>query len=384
NYLDINSHLNLKDIKNTEYIYSTIADVKTKSFYTFEQCIFDSLSIYAGLTASLSSKAIFKNCTITNSYFHKGFIDLDSLGEFTGFYVNVTNSIFKNNRSYNGVIVNSQDISSTSSANLNFMDSIFENNTAINYGGIVYSNNLNTNRFVNFENCEFINNNAFLGDISFCLTKESEPQFSNKDDLRKIKGNFVTNPTEIRISSDSVKSVSLFSGDTLNEKINCNLFDDYGNICKLNSDVSLLTHDELIFFNIGIIDSYKAEVVGQFVSYCWKNNCTFPSIKVVGEPGNYKLGLTLFTFGPFDKFLENSVYVNLTIKPCAEEEGYIHQITEKTKFKSCYFPTCNPGCNSGECININTCNCANTPYTGLYCNEYYIVERNNIIDWIVI
>ena len=46
-------------------------------------------------------------------------------------------------------------------------------------------------------------------------------------------------------------------------------------------------------------------------------------------------------------------------------------------------PSCSPPCNSGVCVNNNVCDCRNTAFTGLYCNEYYKLERIRSIDAII-
>ena len=43
-------------------------------------------------------------------------------------------------------------------------------------------------------------------------------------------------------------------------------------------------------------------------------------------------------------------------------------------------PTCSPSCNSGHCVNNNVCDCTGTNYKGLYCNEYYKLERSKYLD----
>jgi len=45
-----------------------------------------------------------------------------------------------------------------------------------------------------------------------------------------------------------------------------------------------------------------------------------------------------------------------------------------------YLPKCNPSCNTGICVNDNVCDCGNTNFRGQYCNEYYLLERNDYID----
>jgi len=111
------------------------------------------------------------DCTVKNSYFHEGFIKVDDYKiDVGGYTIDINNSIFKNNHGYNGVILNIQKIDLCLFYNANFNNVIFENNTANNYGGVVYSNWENTNLYVKFNDCTFINNNAFLGIKIYYIT----------------------------------------------------------------------------------------------------------------------------------------------------------------------------------------------------------------------
>jgi len=63
--------------------------------------------------------------------------------------------------------------------------------------------------------------NTFKGNISYSLEKKHEPYFTNVDDLRKVKGSFVTNPTKIKLLN-SVSTYSIISGEKLQDNIDCN------------------------------------------------------------------------------------------------------------------------------------------------------------------
>ncbi|ORX38757.1 hypothetical protein BCR36DRAFT_313396, partial [Piromyces finnis] len=40
-----------------------------------------------------------------------------------------------------------------------------------------------------------------------------------------------------------------------------------------------------------------------------------------------------------------------------------------------YLPKCSISCNTGECVNMNTCDCSKTKFRGPYCNEYYKAKK---------
>ena len=86
---------------------------------------------------------------------------------------NIKNTHFINNTGYNGVAINVKSISKNSKVTFN--NSTFVDNHALNYGGVIYSNSINTNLVVHFYNCDFSNNTAVLG--------------NNKTKQNKIKNN---------------------------------------------------------------------------------------------------------------------------------------------------------------------------------------------------
>jgi len=47
-----------------------------------------------------------------------------------------------------------------------------------------------------------------------------------------------------------------------------------------------------------------------------------------------------------------------------------------------YLPTCENGCNTGKCVNINLCDCSKTFFTGSYCNEYFKMDRIPVLDYL--
>ena len=86
---------------------------------------------------------------------------------------NIKNTHFINNTGYNGVAINVKSISKNSKVTFN--NSTFVDNHALNYGGVIYSNSIDTNLFVYFYSCDFSNNTAVLG--------------NNKTKQNKIKNN---------------------------------------------------------------------------------------------------------------------------------------------------------------------------------------------------
>eukprot|EP00833_Pecoramyces_ruminatium_P009669 jgi/Orpsp1_1/1183701/evm.model.c7180000086344.1 len=197
----------------------------------------------------------------------------------------------------------------------------------------------------------------YYGGISFSYTKLDGPYFTNIDDLLKINSAIVTNPSHIKLTLDSKDSVKILSGESLN------------NINLINTDpVEKVT--DMIFFKAELNDTYNAKLICQSGFYCDIGICTIPSLKIVGNPGNYDLLIKIHNFGNYKYFNDNIINISLKIEDC-NNKTYLYQDIENIGLKSCYLPTCNPSCNTGKCININVCDCSKSQYIGFYCNEYY-------------
>ncbi|ORX42624.1 hypothetical protein BCR36DRAFT_362122 [Piromyces finnis] len=182
----------------------------------------------------------------------------------------------------------------------------------------------------------------------------------------------------MKLDSDSIDTINMLSGETILKKINFVIEDDFDQV--INTD-PIEKISDLIFFNIEMNDTYNAKLIGQTGFYCDIGICTIPSFKVVGIPGNYELIISLQTFGNYIEFNNSKIEVGLTINEC--NDSYLYQDIENIGIKSCYLPKCNPSCNTGKCININICDCSNSQYVGLYCNEYYKTEKTEILDLVV-
>eukprot|EP00833_Pecoramyces_ruminatium_P011018 jgi/Orpsp1_1/1185050/evm.model.c7180000092135.1 len=270
----------------------------------------------------------------TNFYFNAfiyGIFTIDTTSEDSAGHFVINNSYFYNNYGYDGVILNIEKINSD--ASVIFNNSVFEENYSINYGGIVYSMSNYTNQYVYFNNCSFIENYGYIGHISFSFSKASEPYFSNIDELRKIKGAFVTNPTKLKLSSN-IERISIFSGETAYIQAQFDLIDDYDNVLQMYSDEFMKNSlYYLVYYNIAVNDTYNAVVVGQSINYCVDAHCGIPFAKIVGNPGHYKLKLKLLTYGQYSKFDNDEGEIDLIIKEC-NETNYITQDIENSGFKS--------------------------------------------------
>ncbi|OUM60028.1 hypothetical protein PIROE2DRAFT_63402 [Piromyces sp. E2] len=248
-----------------------------------------------GINTRDDGKISISNSTFNNCHFEDGIFEIDSKGN-KGIIYNIKNSNFYNNTSINGSILNIKYYEYNLNDRISFNNSLFENNSATNFGGVVYSNSPNTNQLVFFEDCIFNNNTAGNGNISYSLSQSSEPNFSNIKHLQEMNA-LSTNPTKVLL--DGQYNVSIFSGEKIPDNISCKLYDDYNNVIKFDSDIGNFDINNLVSFQIENVDEYNVELFGQTKSYCWEDKCPFPPIKVVGNPGIRTIRLNIKTFGKF-------------------------------------------------------------------------------------
>jgi hypothetical protein len=365
-----------------------IFKIGSGSNVTISDTTFDTIMGYIGFKAEKST-----NIEINNSAFN--YVTLfNSLIVFDkktyGHYL-INNTQFNFNSADKGGIVRIEEIDENSS--LIISDSLFDSNYA-SYGGIIYSKSKLTNKYVKFNNCELSENAAYEGGISYSLSKNYEPYFSNIDELREnehfkeTEFGFSTNPSKIRFTNDSLTTFSILSGDMIPNGMKCEFVDDYGNVPKVlynsieRSKYSDDNFNNYVFFNLEVDDSNVA-IIGNSLAYCILGGCTLPIVKIIGNPGHHKLIFKVDTYGHFQEFENNTFEIDFTINEC-DESIYRYKDIENLGLKSCFEPKCLPTCiNSGICVSNNVCDCSNTQFKGLYCEEHYKLERNIIIDRIL-
>ncbi|KAL6612841.1 7 transmembrane sweet-taste receptor of 3 GCPR-domain-containing protein [Neocallimastix sp. 'constans'] len=370
---------NCTTYRNTNESVNKAVVIYTKGFNTmiFNNTNFENIYGDTGVLM-VFSKLDFNNGSISNSYLKNGFFAMDEGVNTSGLYV-INNSTFVNNTSEYGTILNIKTLEELTGSTINVTNSEFISNRASKYGGAVYSIGEFSNLHVYFDYCKFIDNHALLGDIFYSYSRESSPLISNIEELELIEGALVTNPVKIILDNDNQNSFSILSGDMLPKNITYKIYDDYDREMKLHSDLSDINFNDFIFTAVEINDTYNARLIGPVKNYCWGNDCSFPSLKVIGNPGVYTLKLQFQSFGPYVPFKNSSIYIQVEILEC-NEDFHNYQNFDDPIFKSCYIPKCQPSCNTGKCINMNLCDCTGTHYTGKYCDEYKHLKRNNYID----
>ncbi|KAG4094051.1 hypothetical protein H8356DRAFT_1401743 [Neocallimastix lanati (nom. inval.)] len=312
-------------------------------------------SILSILFAARSTSLItINNSDISNHFVTESIIYIDKNLYFDGHYI-INNCNFNENISYYGCILNIQNLDSSGSS-VEFNNSTFSKNYSMYNGGVIYSKVKSLYLYISFNNCIFDDNSChYQGFISYSLSKSDEPFFSNIDELRKIENAFATPPVNLRFISNSLNSVSLLSGESLQNDIKFNLIDDYNNYYYSPIDV--------VFLSIETNDPFNTALIGQNLSYCTNNICHIPPVKIVGNPGFYNLIIRIHGSEEINKFDEVLFNFDLIINPC-NDSRYINNDIENIGFKSCYLPECIPNCNSGVCVNKNVCDCSKTSFKG--------------------
>jgi hypothetical protein len=137
--------------------------------------------------------------------------------------------------------------------------------------------------------------------------------------------------------------------------------------------------NKMILYQLEMDDPYNSKIYGGVEGFCFGDVCKISDIRIIGNPGHYKLIFKLLSFGRFSAFKNTTTEIDINIKVCNTTK-YIEKYINDGNIKSCHLPFCNPSCNSGECINDNICNCTNPFFTGKHCNEYYQLKKSKLLN----
>jgi len=101
---------------------------------------------------------------VENGKFVYGAIQYSDIEPYKNGNIEIKNSLFKDIHSLNGPAVYIDSISKPYGYNQIILDGVtFENTTAYDRGGVIYSVNSYANEFVSFHDCKFQNINAKFG-----------------------------------------------------------------------------------------------------------------------------------------------------------------------------------------------------------------------------
>ncbi|OUM57802.1 hypothetical protein PIROE2DRAFT_17101 [Piromyces sp. E2] len=204
-----------EDLINSEIFYGLNTNV-----IIINNSVFDNIYGDKGLSGG-TSYIVFRNSTLKNSYFRNGFIFMNEGYGSSGKYY-ITNSVFTNNTSEFGTVVNIIYMDEKTGCEVNSTNSYYIGNRATKYGGVFYSMGPYNNLHVNIKNNTFIDNHAKLGDIMYSYSRAAMPNIDNIEELEAIDGAIVTNPTQFILDEDSIKKISIYSGDTIPNNISSN------------------------------------------------------------------------------------------------------------------------------------------------------------------
>ncbi|OUM60072.1 hypothetical protein PIROE2DRAFT_14263 [Piromyces sp. E2] len=215
--------ITLFDIEYEKYTQSSILFyVEMNSYVTVNNTSFENITGKRGIIIRSDPTLDFYENSFTNCFFQNGLITLYQRYLMSG-HIHLYNNHFFNITSNYGSIVNAIEVYESFKDLAHFINSTFENISASYYGGIIYSESRNLNESIIFENCEFINCHAKIGDISYSVDKNSEPFISNIDELKKIPSALATNPTNLVLNDNSMNYISLYSGQKIPDGISCKI-----------------------------------------------------------------------------------------------------------------------------------------------------------------
>eukprot|EP00833_Pecoramyces_ruminatium_P003568 jgi/Orpsp1_1/1177600/evm.model.c7180000062083.1 len=204
------------NIVNDKYDES-IADFGHNTRININNTLFEIIEAKRGFKARNTSYITINNSEIRyNSIARSIFYIDDSIEGYNGHYI-INNCSLYRNFGYDGGVLHIKNINNNSS--IIFNNSIFEKNYSLNNGGVIYSTSKLTYLYVIFNECIFEKNSGFQGDIAYSISKLDEPYFSNIDELRKIYNAFATNPVNLKLTDDSLKSLFILSGETISNEI---------------------------------------------------------------------------------------------------------------------------------------------------------------------
>ncbi|KAL6600862.1 hypothetical protein U3516DRAFT_561150 [Neocallimastix sp. 'constans'] len=159
NYYNQNCIHNNYDCFNDDYKCLIGISIDYKGVLSIQSTLIENIFSDRGITTALYSYSYITNTTIKNSFFKNGFTRIDGSNSFGIYDIKKLN--FLNNTSIKGTFINQK--SGIQKKTIVVEDSIFTNNEALKYGGIVYSEFLYGHDAISFNNCEFNNNSAIHG-----------------------------------------------------------------------------------------------------------------------------------------------------------------------------------------------------------------------------
>ncbi|ORX45244.1 hypothetical protein BCR36DRAFT_358753, partial [Piromyces finnis] len=350
----------------------------------FQNVTFDNIYGEKGFTLLNKSKIVIKKSNFSNNFFTNAFFHISKENEAPIGSVEITSSTFYNNGGYtNGSILNF-NAKGYFYGLYKFNSCIFNNNYSYGNGGVIYSINEHASELILFVNCEFNNNKAKNGSICYALSKKTEPYVSDKLLYIGNKGiAFATNPSIMKLINSPYNGLTILSGNTISKYGKLKLLDDYSNNISFDLDLTNnnLKINDLMFYKISFNDTYNVHISSAIYGYYSGYNNYLPNIKIIGNPGNYLLSISMISFGPFFSFDNNIVSLPISIKECPK--NYSNNYLEENNFKTCYLPKCSPSCNSGTCIKDNVCDCSTSILKGKYCNEHKEYKRPQHLKYLI-
>ncbi|OUM59253.1 hypothetical protein PIROE2DRAFT_15246, partial [Piromyces sp. E2] len=335
--------------------------------------------------------SIFKNNIVKSNGGSICFMEYDKID------INISKTIFENNSGLNGGVmyfnetlhnIRSNDDNINDNDNnkylINIRDTIFKNNNADYFGGVIYSNfDLTYLKSYKVSNTSFIENHAYAGGVIYLNNCNSN---TNKT-FFKLCGDNITYDKNTAISHGKDFATSpyliqpLFNNTTIIEKksgmtfpLNFKLLDKFEqqiiDISKYYSNIILNIKNS----NSSDINSIYSKIIGN-VCYFSKGICELNNFKIYTiNPTTINIKLSLENNNYNIKFSNNNI--TFEIKDCNPEQI---KITDKNNFFKCENPICDVNCPTSlgraACIKSNKTNINNINLNQCKCVDGWIGDH---------
>jgi len=140
---------------------------------------------------------------------------MDKINNLQG-VLNIDSSKFVNNTSEYGTIFNFNNFLSGTVVFVTVANSMFINNTASKFGGVMYSMGQHNYKHISFTNCNYENNHAKFGNIIYAYSLSTLPNIGilNSSDISTI-------PVYFKMDGNEGDEINIFSGESIPEGIKC-------------------------------------------------------------------------------------------------------------------------------------------------------------------
>ncbi|OUM65946.1 hypothetical protein PIROE2DRAFT_59671 [Piromyces sp. E2] len=302
--------------------------------------------------------------------------------------MNMHNSYFINNEGLNGgaLYLSGGENSDTYNVEISMRKIYFNNNTANNFGGAIYSD-YDGFYLTDAVDINLTNNTAEISGGALYSPSSNNKTLLFYEDLYmqsnvgKAYGNDISSSPSYILSKKNYKdTIIISSGGYLT--FSFNIYDINDNILEDNTNYFTFISIKSILKNN--TNNQNFQVTGKECNFYY-GECHLTKLKILGQPGLYSLNFEIDNFSKVNTKIKIKEKYNLIITKCKTDEIGIYS---RNGLLSCETPICYNECPVGisaSCISINSTNNINSPkynkcicykgYTGVNCNQKIFVNN---------